>query len=499
MGFGIGIGKLTPSETAVPTVCVVGGGITGLAAAWELATAERSRARVVLLESDSRLGGKLRTTDFGGRPVDLGPDAFLARREEALNLCRELGLGPDLVAPGANRSYVWVRGRLRRLPSGLALGVPTRFVPLARSGICSPRGLTRAALDLSIPFSSRRRSGSPGEEHHQEGLDALVDQSVGSVVRRRLGNEINDRLADPLIGGIHAGGVDTTSAAAVFPQLLEAETRPGSLMRALRAAPRDGPVFMTLRGGMGRLTERLRAALVERGVDIRQGAAAESLDIDSSSTSWRRWSIGIPGGRVACDGVVVCIPAPDASRFVRRVDGVLAEMLGSIRYASVTLVTIRMPRSAFTRALEGTGFLVPVAEGRLLTACTWLSSKWPELEREEDVLLRASMGRYGDARADELTDDEVVSRALEELGEMLGFVAKPLEALVTRWPGSFPQYFVGHRRRVQQIEAAAASHRGLVLAGAALHGIGIPACVGSGRGAAVRLLGELETSPRVAG
>lgn len=490
-----------------PTICVVGGGITGLAAAWELATTGPPRPRVVVLESEPRVGGKLRTTELGHRQVDLGPDAFLARRDEAVSLCREIGLGDDLVTPGATRSFVWARGRLRPLPSGLALGVPTRLLPLARSGICSPIGLWRAALDLLSPPKTHRRREvlreDTGDLH-----ELPEDRSVGSVVRRRLGSEVHDLLADPLIGGIHAGGIDTMSAASVFPQLLEADSRSGSLMRALRlqlhvplrAQPRsERPVFMTVRGGLERLTERLRAALVERGVDIRRGTAAFSLDPGSSSGEPARWSIAARGGRVDCDGVVVCTPAPEASRLAGQVDGSLTALLEKIPYASVTLVTLRVPRTSLEADLDGTGFLVPAAEGRLLTACTWLSSKWPELDRPDDVLLRASMGRFGDDRAEQMTDEEVLSRTLEELGQLLSLRDKPLDALVTRWPRAFPQYLVGHARLVRSVEAISSAHPGLAFAGAALHGIGIPACIGSGRRAAQKVLHTVATGQRVTG
>jgi protoporphyrinogen/coproporphyrinogen III oxidase len=489
-----------------PSVLVVGGGITGLAAAWQLATMSPQGVRVVLLEADKRLGGKLRTGEVGGRPVDLGPDAFLVRRDEALGLCLELGLGPELVAPASNRSFVWARGMLRPLPSGLALGVPTRLGPLGRSGICSPVGLGRAALDLlEMPMARRGKGNDDGKDEEED------DEAVGSIVRMRLGSEVHDRLADPLIGGIHAGPVDTMSAAAVFPQLLRANRRAGSLMRALRtgtvspvsspAGPLSssagadsspaGPVFMTIRGGLERLVERLAAALEERGVEVRLGVRAERLERRAGPSEAGRWRVTTSAGGVDADGVVLALPGGDGARLVMQLDPQLAGLLGAIAYASVTLVTIRLLREPTGSSLEGTGFLVPRGERRLLTACTWLSSKWPEIDREGDVLLRASMGRYGDDRPSGMSDEEVVARSMEELRQMLGVRGEPVETLVTRWPESFPQYLVGHLRRVQSIEERAAHHPGLALAGAALHGVGIPACIGSGRNAANSLLSAL--------
>ncbi|HVC71927.1 MAG TPA: protoporphyrinogen oxidase [Acidimicrobiales bacterium] len=482
-----------------PTIAVIGAGMAGLSAAWELSRMTPA-PRVIVLEADDRLGGKLRTESFGGRPVDLGPDAFVARRPEALALCAELGLTEDLVAPGLRGAYVWARGRLRPLPAGLALGVPTRFGPLARSGICSPAGLVGPALDLL-----RRRRPPP------EPSARPTDMAVGEVVRRRLGPEVTARLAAPLIGGIHAGDIDLMSAAAVFPALLGAEARRGSLMRALGAglpgppaaspgpdlpdlpgvaamSGAGGPVFLSLRGGIGRLAEELGRALLDRGVELRRGTTATVLRRQASGDG-ERWCIAsAPGGETEADGVVVAVPAPVAAGLLRRHDGALAAILDTVSYASVAIVTLRLAADAVRRPLDGSGFLVPRPEaggaGPLVTACTWISAKWPELDRPGDVLIRASVGRQGDDRHVSMTDDELRAACLEGLGTMMGLGAAPLETAVTRWPGSFPQYPVGHLDRVAAIEAATDRLPGLALAGAALHGVGIPACIGSGRRAA---------------
>jgi len=479
------------------TVAVVGGGITGLSAAWELSSKLPSGSRMVMVESEPRLGGKLRSIELGGRLVDVGPDAFLARRPEAHELCEEVGLGPELVHPSADRAYVWSRGALRPLPRGLALGVPTRLGPLARSGICSASGLGRAALDLLGPSPSGRRRL------------ARDDASVGSIVRRRLGEEIHERLADPLVGGIHAGRADDLSAAAVFPQLLLADERPGSLMRALRSAPQDAerarPVFTTVRGGLARLAQRIGELVQQRGVEVRLGTTVYRLEHhaagDGAAPGAPEWSLATSAGGIAADGVVIAVPAPAASEILGALDPSFSGLLGGIPYASVTIVTLRFPREAFGSSgpdLEGTGFLVPATEGRLLSACTWLSSKWRELHRPGDVLLRASAGRYGDERPGEMTDDELVARAVGELSSMLGVRGAPLDAVVTRWPSSFPQYLVGHLGRIEALEQAVARRRGLALAGAALHGIGVPACIGGGRRAAQQVVGALAATEQPA-
>lgn len=475
-------------------MAVIGGGIAGLAAAWELSGegGEKTASgtiKVVVFESGSSFGGKLKTAPFGGREVDLGPDAFVARRPEALALCRELGLEGELVAPGTRRAYVWARGRLRPLPAGLALGVPTRFGPLARSGICSPAGLLGPALDLLRPSPRPGASGA--------GTSTESDRAVGQIVRRRLGSEVTAMLAGPLIGGIHAGSVDALSAAAVFPALLEADRQSGSLMKALRATlpgptagASDGPVFLSPRGGMGRLVETLTGALAERGVDLHRQTAVLGLARDDG-----RWTIGTEGAEFGTDGVVVALPTPAAAGLLEGHVPSLGSSLRSISYSSVALLTFRFERKAVRRALDGSGFLVPRGAGGdddpLLTACTWLSAKWPELDRGDDVLLRVSVGRAGDSRHEDLDDDELIGRCLAELGPMMGGLGSPTDSLVTRWPLAFPQYAVGHLALVRAIEADAATLPGLALAGAALHGVGIPACIGSGRRAARTVLRAL--------
>jgi oxygen-dependent protoporphyrinogen oxidase len=487
-------------------VAVVGGGIAGLSAAWEL-TCAAPGTRVVVLEADGRLGGKLRTGAIGGRAVDLGPDAFLARRPEAVALCHELGLGEELVSPGARHAFVWARGQLRALPAGLALGVPTRLYPLARSGILSPFGVGRAAVDL-LGWPPRRRAP----------VSNGPDRPVADITRQRLGHEVTERLVDPLIGGIHAGDTTTMSAAAVFPALLAASARPGSLMRALRpaatasatsamsekSAPHDHknapdsepPVFYGVRGGLARLIDALSTSLAARGVDLRLRTPVEHLawrgpgDPESPVPARPGWVLHTPTGTLESDAVVIATPAGSAAALLDPVDPTLAAMLGAVAYANVTLVTMQFPAAGVERSLDGTGFLVPAPTGCLMTACTWLTSKWPELQRPGDVLLRASAGRFGDDRASAMSDDEVVARVLEELGPMVGLRARPTEAVVTRWTDAFPQYAVGHVDRVRSLEEAATHLPGLALAGAAFHGVGIPACIASGRRAAGAVLGE---------
>ena len=302
---------------------------------------------------------------------------------------------------------------------------------------------------------------------------------------------MTDRLVDPLIGGIHAGSVDDMSAAATYPPLLAAAQKRGSLMRTLRAevpppSPDAAPLFWAVDGGMASMVEHLRAALTARGVEIRCAAPVDRLERLGA-----RWNVGSGGADHHADAVILAVPAPVASALLRPHDDEAAALLAHIDYASVTLVTFRVSAEALTAPLVGTGFLVPrrspaphAGEPWAVTACTYLSQKWPHVGTEGEVLLRASIGRFGDDRAGAWSDGEVVGRAWGELGLLIGHTEDPLESMVTRWPGALPQYRVHHPMRTAGIEAAVARLGGIAVAGAAYRGVGIPACIASGRAAA---------------
>lgn len=495
-----------------PVVAVVGGGLTGLAAALTLAGAQVSGGqsppgppcRVVLLEAEGRLGGRVRTEELAGQLIDVGPDAFLARVPEALALCQALGLGDDLVAPATGRAFIWTRGCLRALPEGLVLGVPTRLSSLARSGLVSRRGLARAALDLVLP---RARLAGP-------------DRSVGELVSARLGAEVLDCLVDPLLGGIHAGDCRRLSLGATAPQLASAAGSSRSLMQGLRAQaaglqaagqpgrggglePEPEPcpgaepalipgteggapaLFLTLASGLGTLVEAMGAELVGRGVDLRTAAPVQRLDLVEG-----RWRLATPAGTVAADAVVLATPAPAAGRLVAPHAPAVASELGGIQHASVVVVSLLCPAAGIAHRLDGSGFLVPRREGRLMTACTWSSSKWPHLAQPGRALLRASAGRWGDDRALEMEDGDLVDHLCTELAEAVGLKEAPIATRVTRWPSAFPQYQVGHLERLARIEAGLAN-LGLAVAGASYRGIGLPACAAQGRQAAEATLARL--------
>ena len=450
---------------------MVGSGIAGLAAAWEL-TSRSSDASVTVFDPGPP-GGKIRTTQFEGRAVDEGPDAFLTRVPEAVQLCAELGITGELVGPAAGSSMVWWGGRLRPLPDGLVLGVPGRLSAIARSGILSPFGALRAGLDLLLP-----RTEIPD------------DLSVYDLVAARFGKEVATRLVDPLVGGIHAGRTDELSASATVPQLVSAARRSRSLLLALRtmgSAGPTGPVFLTPRLGLGRMVEVLVSKLKERGATFANRAVGPLAPTAGGG-------ISVDGGD-RYDGVVLAAPAPAAAGLVDAVSPSAATGLREIDHASVVVVTMSFPAGSVPVPEGVNGFLVPRTAGRLMTACSFASAKWPHWGTAGRTLVRLSAGRSGDERAIGLGDDTLVERLSEELGIALSQrLPAPDSARVTRWAGSFPQYSVGHSRRVASIDAALASDQpGIALAGAAYRGAGIPACIGSGRRAAGILLAM--TSP----
>jgi oxygen-dependent protoporphyrinogen oxidase len=477
---------VTPTER--PTVAVLGGGITGLAAAWELVSDPGRAPRVIVLEAGERFGGRLGTVQFAGLPVDTGGDAFITRQPEAEALSRQLGLGDELIAPATSEASVWVRGRLRRLPSGLVLGVPTDLLALARSGVVSPAGVARAAADLVLP-----RDGLPPG-----------DPSVAEVLGPRLGREVLECLIEPLVGGINAGRAEALSFAAVTPQLAAALDGHRSVVRALsrqrRAPPGGGPLkpaFLGLARGLGSLVERLTDGLAAAGVELCTG-----FRLDTVVAGDGRYRVSSGESAVEADALIVALPAPAASTALAGIAPVAAAELARIKYASVSLVTLTWPASDLPyrppdravpggRNLPGSGFLVPRAGGLLMTACTFTSSKWPHSSVPGRVVVRASVGHAGDDRARLLTEPELITRVREELALILGITADPLASMVRRHEDSFPQYEPGHPARVGRVREALAGHRRVAIAGASLDGIGIPACIASGRRAAVAVTSGL--------
>lgn len=446
-------------------VVIVGGGITGLAAAWNL---QQAGAEVVLLEAATRLGGKLHTGAVADEAAELGADAFLARNPAATQLARRVGLGADIVGPATGQAWLWLGGRLRPMPRGTVLGAPTDLGALTRSGVLSPAAVARAGLDLVLP---RRRVAG--------------DRSVADLVAERFGAAVVDRLVDPLLGGVYAGRADQLSVEATAPAIAEAARSRRSLLLGLRsrssrpAAPTDGPVFQTLAGGLDQLVTRLADDLGDR---VRTGCPARSLA--RARTDWR---VRTDDGETRAEHVVLATPAFATADLLAEVAGPAGAEAAQIPYASVAVVTLAYPRSADAEMPPGSGMLVPRSEGRLVKAATFVSRKWPHRDRGDHVLVRASVGRIDDARWRDLDERDLVARVDAEVRWATGIGTPAPDAVVTRWDRGLPQYLVGHLGRVERLRAGLPA--GLHVAGAAYDGIGVSPCVASAERAAAAVLG----------
>ncbi|MEU8172578.1 protoporphyrinogen oxidase [Microbispora hainanensis] len=457
-------------------VVVVGGGIAGLAAALHLNRADAG-LRVTVLEAAPRIGGKLYASQVAGIEVDAGAESMLARRPEGKELARLAGLGDDLVDPGTTRAAVLSRGALRPLPREQVMGVPSDVVALARSGVLSPAGLARVPLDQFLP-------------------PTLVtgDVSVAAYIRARMGSEVVDRLVEPLLGGVYAGRADMLSLDATMPRIAAVARTERSLLQAARSitaeAPANaGPVFTTLRNGMGALPA---AVAKESGAQIRTGVTVR--DLIRTPDGWRLVTGPTRDEEtIDADAVVLAVPARPASRLLRREVPKAAAELAAIEYASMAIVTLAYPRTAFPEPPEGSGYLVPPVEGRPVKAATFSSVKWPHLaEADRNVLIvRCSIGRLGEELVLQRDDAELTALAMNEMAEIMGVRGLPLDTRVTRWGGGLPQYDVGHLDRVARVRAAIAGQPGLAVCGAAYEGVGIPACVATARTAAKLVLEHL--------
>ncbi|MET9220092.1 protoporphyrinogen oxidase [Streptomyces sp. NPDC003300] len=464
----------THNGTGAPEhAIVIGGGISGLAAAHRLAGAG---VRVTLLEASSRLGGKLYADEIAGVPVDLGAESMLARRPEAIALAREVGLGDDLEPPAVLGAALWTRGKLRPMPKGHVMGVPGDLGPLASSGVLSAAGLARLPLDHVLP---RTELGD--------------DVAVGAFVAARLGHEVVDRLVEPLLGGVYAGNAYEISLRAAVPQLFEAMRTGRSLIEAARdiqrrAAARAGgagPVFNGIRGGVGRLPLAVAEACRAAGVTIETDAPVREL-----RRTPHGWQVGLDGRALEADAVVLAVPAPTAARLLTAESPAAAAELDTVEYAGMALVTMAFRRREMTRLPNSSGFLVPPVDGRTIKASTFSSRKWGWLGEAggDTVVLRTSIGRHGDEADLAWDDTDLVRLSRDDLEAAVGLRAAPIAARVTRWTAGLPQYPVGHLARVARVREHLTKLPALAACGAAYDGVGIPACIAGAHRAAAELL-----------
>ncbi|MEV0083099.1 protoporphyrinogen oxidase [Saccharopolyspora sp. NPDC050642] len=464
-------------------VAVVGGGIAGLVAAYRLRRELGPDAEIVLFEQGERLGGKLRTVELAGCRYDVGAEAFLDRRPEVRQLAEELGVPEEVVHPGRVSATVRAGGRTCRLPGGTVMGVPAS--PEAVQDVLSPAGVAAVRAEAELP--PVRLGGA--------------DISVGELLRGRMGDEVVDRLVEPLLGGVYAGDADRLGLRATIPALAAAlDAGAESITAAVAAAlpapkPADAPkppVFGAFRYGYRELVDRL---LIAAGAEVRIGLPVRQLA--RAEQGWRLEIGAAPSPEfLDVDAVVLAVPAPAARRLLGDVVPAAAAKLAEVELSSSIVVGLALPPD--TRLPEASGVLIARgeqhADGTPFTAkaFTFSSKKWPHLRGAEgELLVRGSVGRFGETAELRLDDAEVLRRVLADFTELTGISTAPVDSVVTRWGGGLPQYGVGHLDLVADVERAVAEVPGLAIAGAALHGVGVPACIATGTAAATDITRDL--------
>jgi oxygen-dependent protoporphyrinogen oxidase len=490
---------------------VIGGGISGLSSAFYLLREAEKRGRsiqITIVDPSERLGGKVNTLKRDGFVIERGPDSFLARKTPIIDLAYDLGIEHELVGtnPGAKKTYILHRGKLYPMPPGLVLGIPTEIAPFAKTGLLSWPGKLRALLDFVLP--ARREEG---------------DEALGDFLSRRLGDEVMERVAEPLLAGIYAGDLRKLSLQSTFPQFREAERKHGSLIRGMRANKRKAAataasgaanlppqlrssMFLTFKGGLSTMINALDGAL--SGVDRKLGVKAVAFRVNEPETGEHRdglnlsdsgagaeaggeppapYEILLSSGEIlGADGIVITAPAYDAAELLE--PHMETAALHAIRYVSVANVVMAFDKETFGLEFDGSGFVIPRSEGTTITACTWTSAKWLHSSPGDKVLLRCYVGRSGDEEVVDLPDDQLTEAVRRDIREIMGITALPLFTEITRLHRSMPQYPVGHTQQVASLRSSmAAQMPGVWVTGAAFDGVGLPDCIRQGKEAAARV------------
>lgn len=468
------------------TAIVIGGGITGLAAAHRLKQEAVKRdipLEITLFEASNRVGGVIQTDHKDGFIIEHGPDAFITSKPWAKELCEELGLADRLIGtnPKVRRSFVVRRGKLLPVPEGFYMMAPGSLGPFIKSPIFSLSGKLRIALDLFVP----------------RGND-IDDESVADFVRRRLGKQAFERMAQPMIGGIYTSDAENLSLNATFPRFIEMEREHGSIIKALLARKRNaaqtsrdtsGPrysLFQSFASGMQTLIDTLAEKLSDC-IRVRNSVTTIQQREDGKS-----WIVSLDGGEtLVADMVCVALPAHQTANLLSSVSPPLAEKLCTIPYTSSLTVNLAFRREDVSHPLNGMGFVVPITEGLNLVGCSFSSVKFENRAPSDHVLLRAFIGENAKAFYEGFNATELVSTVLKEVSKIIGIKREPIFSVVSQHSQAMAQYLVGHTKLVSEIDRYVEDFLGLALAGNAYHGIGIPDCINSGQKAALKLLNEL--------
>lgn len=462
-------------------ILIVGGGITGLTAAYYIQKEVKEKGLpyvITLVEKSPKLGGKIQTEAENGFVIEKGPDSFLARKQAIIDLTMELGLEDQLVGtnPGARKNYILYKNKLHLMPPGLMLGIPTQFGPFVKTGLISPLGKLRAGLDLIIPAKKED-----------------TDESLGGFLQRRLGREVAENIAEPLLSGIYAGDTEVLSLDATFPQFKAVEKKYGSIIKGMIGTRKAGvgakqpqlnlpPVakqsmFLTFKKGLYTLIDRLHASLDQVHILTNQEVTDLSLDEQGYRVILKDQS------QLSVDAVILATPTFATKQILKDLES--APLLDQTTYVSVANVVLAYNREELDYPLDASGFVIPRKEGRNITACTWTSSKWLHASPGDKVLFRCYIGHSHEQELVELPEQELVELVRKDLSSIMGVRATPIFHRVTKWSKSMPQYRVGHLERLGNLQGEIESKRpGVFLAGAGYHGVGIPDCIQQGKDAA---------------
>lgn len=474
-------------------VVIIGGGIAGLAAAYSLREHQKQGGpdfEIILLERRERLGGNIKTEKEKGFLIEGGPDCFLSEKPWAMELCKRIGLTDKLLPTNEEnkKTFVLSGGKLHVLPEGVILMIPTKILPLATSSLISIPGKVRMAMEVFIPPKKDKK-----------------DETLGSFVRRRLGQEALDKIAEPLVAGVHAGDPETMSVRASFPKFVQLEEESGSLIRGMvkkmelmkkmhKPAPAGNAprikisMFMTLKDGLSDMID----TLTKRLAAFKNTKLETGISVERVSKKGDKYEVVLEGRTIEADTVVIAAPAYATASLIKNMDAELSEKLLTIPYVSTATVSIGFKKKDIKHPLNGFGFVVPKIEKRRIMAATWTSVKFKYRAPDDSVLIRCFIGGSKNAELVSLSDSEMIKLVREELKDIMGIDAEPVIAKVFRWINSMPQYTIGHEERISWIDEKVARYPGLYITGSAYHGIGISDSVRNGEVIAKKVLHTIE-------